>query len=49
MAEETALAEFFEMRPLLAQAELGTYFIIPLKYEEGALRLDRIARVGKPW
>ena len=49
MAEETALAEFFEMRPLLAQAELGTYFIIPLKYDEGALRLDRIARVGKPW
>ena len=41
MELETALTEFFEMRPILAQARMGTYFIIPLRYEAGALRHDR--------
>lgn len=49
MELETALTEFFEMRPILAQARMGTYFIIPLRYEAGALRHDRIQALGRPW
>ena len=49
MGQRATMTEFFEMRPVLAQARLGTYFMIPLRYEEGALRHDRIQKVGKPW
>lgn len=47
MGQRATMTEFFEMRPVLAQARLGTYFMIPLRYEEGALRHDRIPEGGE--
>lgn len=49
MEQKETLREFEEMKPLLAQAKVGTFFVIPLKYESGALQKEKIRTVGKPW
>ena len=49
MEQKETLREFEEMKPLLAQAKVSTFFVIPLKYESGALQKEKVRTVGKPW
>lgn len=39
--------EFEEMRPILRQARLGSYLVIPLKYEQGALRQEEMEKLAR--
>lgn len=45
--EQTQRTEFEEMGPVLRQAKLGSYLVIPLKYQRGALRWPEIEALGR--
>lgn len=42
------MSEFLELKDCLEQAKLGSFLVIPLKFEEGQVRQDWLARLGDP-